>query len=134
VTLGLRYKATNMTIKELIDVYVAAKGEREDLNAKAKALTVKLTKLEADIMEQMSQNGLHKAASDKASVTMRLATHPAITDWNAFYAYVAETKQFELLHKRLSSTAFKERFAAGETIPGTTITESYELSVYRVNP
>jgi len=122
-----------MSIKDLIDAYVATKNEREELTAKAKELTKKLALYEGDIMEQMSQQGISKAASDKASVTMRLATHPTITDWGMFYSYVAETKQFELLHKRLSSTAFKERLTAGETIPGTTMSESYELSVYRTN-
>jgi hypothetical protein len=122
-----------MNIKDLIDEFVSIKGQREALTAQASALTKKLALIEADIMEQMAGQGISKAASDKASVTMRLATHPTITDWGTFYNYVAETKQFELLHKRLSSTAFKERLAAGEAIPGTAMSESYELSVYRTN-
>jgi len=36
-----------------------------------------------------------------------------------------------LLHKRLSSTAFRERWEAGEAIPGTSTSEVWELSVVR---
>jgi len=36
-----------------------------------------------------------------------------------------------LLHKRLSSTAFRERWEAGEAIPGTEASEVWELTVRR---
>jgi len=122
-----------MNIKDLIDEFVSVKGKREALTAEASALTKKLAIIEADIMEQMATQGISKAGSDKASCTMKEVSNPTITDWQAFYAYVADTKQFELLHKRLSSTIFRERWEAGETIPGTLATKSFELTVYRKN-
>jgi hypothetical protein len=119
------------TLAELIDEFVAVKGAREELQNQVKTHTEKLTRLEADIMELMSQAGINQAASDKASVTMKHNTHPAIDDWAKFYEYVASTGQFELLHKRLSSTAFRERWEAGEVIPGTSASKVWELSVRR---
>ena len=120
-----------MNIKELIDLYVQTKNEREDLSSQVKEKTEKLASLEGDIMKLMSDAGLSQAASDKASCTMKMTKHPAIKDWNAFYGYVAKTSQFELLHKRLSSTAFRERWEAGEVIPGTSVSEVWELTVVR---
>ena len=120
-----------MNIKELIDLYVQTKNEREDLSSQVKEKTEKLASLEGDIMKLMSDAGLSQAASDKASCTMKMTKHPAIKDWNAFYGYVAQTSQFELLHKRLSSTAFRERWEAGEAIPGTEASEVWELTVRR---
>jgi len=122
-----------MNIKDLIDEFVTVKGKREELTAEAKELTKKLSALEADIMEQMAAQGISKAGSDKASCTMKEVSNPTIVDWPTFYEYVAETKQFELLHKRLSSAIFRERWEAGETIPGTLASKSFELSVYRKN-
>jgi hypothetical protein len=90
-----------------------------------------LAELEKDIMDLMSPAGISQAANDKASCTMKLTRHPAIDDWNTFYKYVAESGQFELLHKRLSSTAFRERWDAGEAIPGTTTSDVWELTVRR---
>jgi hypothetical protein len=118
-------------IKDLIDEFVATKNEREALSATIKDMTEKLGRLEADIMALMSHAGISQAGSDKASCTMKLTKHPAIKDWQAFYAYVASTGQFELLHKRLSSTAFRERWEAGEVIPGTEPTDLWELTVRR---
>ena len=120
-----------MNIKDLIDDYVATKNEREELSSKIIDMTAKLGRLEGDIMALMSDAGITKAASDKVSCTMRMSKHPAIDDWQAFYGYVAKTSQFELLHKRLSSTAFRERWEAGEAIPGTEASEVWELTVRR---
>ena len=120
-----------MNIKELIDEYVSTKNAREELTNKVKEKTEKLGRLESDIMALMSDAGINQAASDKASCTMRMSKHPAINDWNQFYGYVAQTGQFELLHKRLSSTAFRERWEAGEVIPGTSASEVWELTVRR---
>jgi hypothetical protein len=119
------------TLAELIDAFVAEKNKRDDLQEQVKECTRRMTTLEGDIMSQMSEAGISQAGSDKASCFMRQTKQPAIVDWNAFYGYVAETKQFELLHKRLSSTAFKERWDAGEAIPGTTATEVWDLRIVR---
>lgn len=120
-----------MNIKELIDDYVATKNAREELSNTVKDMTAKLGRLEGDIMALMSDAGISQAASDKASCSMKMTKHPAIKDWQAFYGYVAATSQFELLHKRLSSTAFRERWEAGEAIPGTEASEVWELTVRR---
>ena len=82
-------------------------------------------------MSLMSDVGITKAASDKASLTMREVKHPSIDNWTLFYDYVAQTGQFELLHKRLSSTAFREHWEAGGAIPGTSSSSVWELSVVR---
>jgi hypothetical protein len=120
-----------MNINDLINEYVETKALKESLNEQVKTCNEKMAKTQADIMEQMALAGITKAASDKASCTMREVTHPAIEDWDAFYKHVAATGQFELLHKRLSSTAFKERWEAGEVVPGTSSTKLWELSVVR---
>ena len=87
--------------------------------------------LEKDIMKTMSDAGITQAGSDKASCHMRETQQPAIEDWSQFYDYVAKTNQFELLHKRLSSTAFKERWDAGENIPGTKAISVWDLRIVR---
>lgn len=120
-----------MKISELIDMFVAAKAEKEALAESTKKVNERMATIEADIMELMAATGITHAASDKASCVMREKRHPAIEDWNAFYEYVAETGQFELLHKRLSSPVFRERWDAGENIPGTKSTSVWELSVSR---
>ena len=120
-----------MNINDLIDQFVEVKARREDLSNEVKQCTNKLAELEKDIMELMSQAGISQAGNEKASCFMKQVRHPAIDDWKIFYDYVAQTGQFELLHKRLSSTAFRERWDAGEVIPGTSTSDVWELTVRR---
>jgi hypothetical protein len=120
-----------MNINDLIDQFVEVKAKREALSNEVKQCTSKLAALENDIMSLMSEAGISKAGNDKATCSMRQTLQPAIDDWKVFYDYVAETGQFELLHKRLSSTAFRERWDAGEAIPGTSTSAVWELTVYR---
>jgi hypothetical protein len=120
-----------MAINDLINEFVEIKALKEGLNEQIKECNEKLAGIEAQIMEQMSSVGISQAATEKASCTMREVKHPSIIDWPAFYEHVAKTGEFELLHKRLSSPAFRERWEAGEVIPGTTTTSLWELSVRR---
>ena len=122
-----------MKISELIDRFVEVKAVKEDLAEQIKQCNEKLAAIEADIMEQMSNAGISQAASDKASCNMKKVTHPAITDWDAFYKHVAQTGEFELLHKRLSLAAIRERWEAGKEIPGTVATSSWEVTIRRKN-
>lgn len=119
------------TLSELIDEYVETKNRREALQKSVTTCTERMAVLEKDIMQSMSEVGITQAGSDKATCHMREVKQPAIEDWSMFYDYVAKTNQFELLHKRLSSTAFKERWDAGENIPGTKAVSVWDLRIVR---
>jgi len=119
-----------MNISELIDEIVRVKAERESLNTISAELTSKLVRLEKDLMEAMASAGTTKAASNAGhSCKMEQKVYPTIKDWNAFYKYVSETGSYDLLHKRLSNTAFRDRWAAGEEIPGTSSSSIWEVSI-----
>jgi hypothetical protein len=117
-------------LSDLIDELIAIKEQRAELANLDSSLSKQVSQLEADLMHAMNSAGTMKAASEKGhSVTMSKKLHPAITDWNEFYGYVTTTNSFDLLHKRLSSTAFKDRWEAGEQIPGSTAAEVWGISV-----
>lgn len=119
-----------MTLSELINELVVVKQQRTSLATTDSELGKQVAKLEADIMHTMNEAGLSKAASDIGhSVSMSKKAHPTITDWDQFYGYVTGTKSFDLLHKRLSSTAFRDRWEAGEIIPGSSSTDVWGISV-----
>jgi hypothetical protein len=119
-----------MNLSELINQMVELQSQRKNLADQDSALSKQLSQLEADIMHAMSTAGTFKSASDAGhSVTMAKKLHPTITDWNEFYGYVTKTNSFDLLHKRLSSPAFRDRWEAGEIIPGSTTAEVWGISV-----
>jgi len=119
-----------MNLSELINKLADLKAQRIELSSKDIELGRQIATLEGDIMHAMNEAGTMKAASDLGhSVSMAKTKHPTITDWDKFYAYVNSTNSFDLLHKRLSSTAFKDRWEAGEEIPGSSIAEVWGISM-----
>lgn len=121
-----------MNLSELINQLVEVKRQRTAIAAQDQELSRVAATIEADIMHNMAENGLTKAASDSGhSVTVAKKQVPSITDWDLFYEYVQQTKSFDLLHKRLSSTAFKDRAENGEQIPGSSVTELWGVTVYQ---
>jgi hypothetical protein len=119
-----------MNISELINKIVAAKQEKAQLAVQEKELNGLISQYEGDLMQLMAEAGTYRASSDVGhTVNMVQKDVPTVTDWPAFYHYVAETQQFEFLQKRLSTPAFKERWTAGETVPGVAATQIWDLSV-----
>jgi len=120
----------NLTLTALIEQLVEVKQKRSDIANQDTELSRQAAALESDIMHLMSEVGTTKAATESGhSVTMSKKLIPVINDWDTFYDYVQQTKSFDLLHKRLSTTAFKDRQENGEQIPGSTITELWGINL-----
>lgn len=119
-----------MNLSELINQLVDVKRQRTDIASQDSELSIKAAQLESDIMHAMSEAGTTKAASEAGhSVSMSKKSVPTINDWDAFYTYVQQTKSFDLLHKRLSITAFKDRLEQGEQVPGSSMTELWGINL-----
>lgn len=119
-----------MNISQLIDQLRNLKQQKENLGKQEKEINEQIATLEGDIMHAMNEAGTFKAMSESGhSVTMAKKIHPTIVDWDQFYEYVSSTKSYDLLHRRLSSTAFQDRWKEGETIPGSTTAEVWGLSL-----
>jgi hypothetical protein len=117
-------------LSDLIDELAMIKQQRKEILEKDTELGQYAATLERDIMHAMSEAGTTKAASERGhSVSMSKKTHPIIMDWDQFYDYVVRTKGFDLLHKRLSSTAFNDRWEAGEIIPGSSTSDVWGISL-----
>lgn len=89
---------------------------------KLKKLIEKLEKEYKAIAEHLIQN-LPK--SEANGITGKLARAeidskpvPTVKDWDKVYAYIKKTGSFDLLQRRLSTTAVKERWDAKRAIPG----------------
>lgn len=57
---------------------------------------------------------------------------PVVEDWEKFYAHVKKTGNFDLLQKRLSDTAVKDRLEEGKAVPGVGNILVKKLSVTKV--
>ncbi len=72
------------------------------------------------------------AAGRKARVSVITKTVPTVENWDALYAHIKKTGSFELLHKRLTDTAVKERWEAGKTVPGVGTFQRTDVSLTKL--
>lgn len=96
--------------------------ELRDKRLKQSKVVEALEKEEKALKEHLIQN-ISKADSSgvsgkKAKVTIQTKAQPSVKDWDAFYKYIARTKSFELLQRRVNAAAVTERWENGKTLPG----------------
>jgi len=111
-------------VDKLYDVKSQIKEKKVQLAALK--LSKELVKLEADV-KQLETHIIETIANEKdmsgvigatAKAVVKSKVVPSVQDWGAIYRYILKHKDFSLLQKRLSSTAFRERWDAGEDLPG----------------
>ena len=118
----------------------------EELATKAdqlKALQVKRLELakEVDLMEgqekalkqeliQMFQDSnVQGIAGRLAYVSLVEKTVPVAQDWDKLYEYIQETGDFDLLHRRLTTSAVAARWEGGVEVPGVASESYFDLSI-----
>lgn len=100
-----------------------------------------ITKLEADI-EQLEAELLEVYAKDetltvtrgkRATVKLKKTETYTATDWPAVLKYIQKTKAWDMLTKRLSTVAIRERVQAGEKVPGVQHYEKRSIAITEIS-
>jgi cell division protein FtsI/penicillin-binding protein 2 len=107
-----------MNINELIEARAKVKDAMAGLNTELKELRKQQDELDYALLSQLDEQGLSRTANDKASVSINKDTVPDVTDWDALYEHINSTKDYSLLQRRVSSTAYKELLKLEEEVPG----------------
>lgn len=122
-----------MDLGQLIDSYYEARQERLDKERFIKELKEKEQNLKFEIMDVLRDSGLKKATGAVATASIRSTTVPAVDDWDQVYAYITQNDRFDLLHKRISTTAWRELHDDGIEVPGITALEDEDLSLTKAS-
>jgi seryl-tRNA synthetase len=107
-----------MNINELIAQRKEVKEQISQLNEELKDLKAKQDELDFALIQKMDAEGLSRTANDFASVSINEEIVPDVADWDALYEHIITTKDFSLLQRRVSSTAYRELLKIGEAVPG----------------
>lgn len=106
------------TIGACIDQLYKLRKERHDIEKKAEAVKEKETELEGYILETFKKTDLDGARGKMAVVGVSQSTVPSVKDWDKLYKYIKKEDAWDLLQKRVSATAYRERMDAKEVVPG----------------
>jgi len=99
----------------LYELDAFASEERRKVTALEKAVSL----LERWFVQNLPETAATGVAGKLGRVQIVNKDIPIVEDWDKFYAHVAKTKSFDLLQRRLSEKAVKERWEANKVVPGT---------------
>ena len=114
------------------DLLYKTREKRYALQHQVEELTKTESALKARLMSELAKAEAEGISGKLCRVAIVLKPTPMVQDWEALYKYIGRTKSFELLQKRLSSTAVKERWDAKKEVPGVGREDVAELSIHKV--
>jgi len=129
--------AKKMGVK--IDALMRQKMKMDVLNLEINKIEVKKQKLkdkytimETALLKEFTKDELMTSAGGKiGKVNITKPKVPNVVSWDKFYKYVARNKAFDMLQRKVSTTAWKERLAQGKKVPGI---ESITLIKLNLSP
>ena len=111
------------TMDELLTELTEVRTNLKTLQEKERGFKSRKMELEARIVSILKQQGIDRIGNDGCTVSIKQELVPTVEDWDQVYQYLIQTKQFELIQKRMSATAFRELLQMGMNVPGVKATE-----------
>tara|TARA_R100000995_G_C3440578_1_gene103102 strand:- start:372 stop:740 length:369 start_codon:yes stop_codon:yes gene_type:complete len=110
-------------LTDLLAELATAREAIKELQAQEKVFKTEQRELEHKIAIRLQEQGLDKISNDICTVSIKTEIVPTVENWDDVFEHISQTNQFELLHKRMSSTAYRELIASGTNVPGVKSTE-----------
>lgn len=108
------------------------KQKRLDMQKAVDVVEAEEKALKEHIINNLPKSEASGVAGKVARVTVVTKEIPQVKDWEAFYKYVKKTGQFDLLQRRLTDAAIKERWENGKEIPGVEHFNATAISLNKV--
>ena len=115
-------------LNTLLDELASIRGEIKSLQEQEKVLKLRQNDLDSEIIRKMEDQGLDQIANDVCTVSKKINVVPTVEDWDVVHQHILDTKQFELLQKRMSATAWRELLQMGQAVPGVKATELTKIN------
>lgn len=111
-------KALAKKIDELYELQLKC----DEADAAKKAADKAFSQLEEELIQHCEKSELDGAVGVRALVKIERKPYPTVAaeDWPKVWAHIKKTGEFELLQKRISVEAVRERWNAGKTVSGVT--------------
>ena len=120
-------------LDDLIDTMVQVRDNKRELEEKIKTLNKTLSGLQERFITNAKAAGTEYARGTLGSATIVETVVPTIDDWDQVAEYIKEHDALYLLHRRVSSVAWKELQDMGETVPGIEPYTKVTVSLRKAN-
>jgi hypothetical protein len=113
----LKYKMPK-TVGDAIDLLYKVRLGRQKYAALEQEEKDQEHLIEEKILAMFDKNTLEGAKGKNAQSSIKRSEVPTLKDWNKFEKYLKKTGELDLLQRRLSVDACRERWEAKKAIPG----------------
>lgn len=120
------------TIGACADRLYTLKSEKSKAQAAVDKLDAEEKFIKNHIINTLPKSEATGVAGKLARVTVITAEVPQVKDWTAFYAYVKKTNSFDMLQRRLSEAAVRERWDSKKAVPGVEAFAVTKVSLNKV--
>lgn len=106
------------TVGESVDLLFALRTKRKQKEAETAAMKEEEAKLEDAIFGKFEKADLEGARGRRAQASVSSSDVPTLDDWQKLEKHLRRTGEFDLLQRRLSVEAVRERWEAKKAVPG----------------
>ena len=118
-----------LNLGEAIDKLYELRAKRLDAEKAIKAMKSDELALRVTIKRLLDAASLEGGRGQIASTSVNYSIEPAAKDWPAICNFIRENDAFDILQRRLSATAVKDRWESGIIIPGIEKFDTWDLSL-----
>lgn len=116
------------TLEQRVAALAEARAKKQEIADQLAAINITVERLELEVLNSMLDGNVESVRTGRATVSVKRSTVPQVQDWNALDAYIVKNKALDLLQRRVSVTAWRERVEAGKAVPGVVPYEKVDLS------
>lgn len=116
-------------LPDIVNHYISIRAQRLDLDRQAKVVKEQEDDLQKVIISKMREQEMKALGASNGLVKLHESEEPVAENWEEIWAFIKANDAWELLHKRITTTAVKERWADGIAVPGVGKVTTYKLTV-----
>ena len=124
---------TDISLDQLVGVYVKMYTKKETLDAELKDLEQKMRRVKIAISDQMRETGMESVKTKAGLVYRTVKTTYGTSDWASMHQFILDHQLPDLLEKRIHQGNMKTYLEEhpGELPPGLNSNMEYSVTVKR---
>ena len=106
-------------------------SDEDELGEKLKTCKAEKELVKSSLLSIMQQENLDSIKGKNGRAWVHNISYPKVEDWDKVYSYITKHKAFDILHRRVSLTAYQERVDSGHAVPGIKLETGVKLEYRR---
>ena len=120
------------TVGACADLLFELRAKKSEAKKQVEAIEAQEKAVKDFLIENLPKSSQTGAVGKLAKAQVITKQEPQVEDWDTLYTHIAKTKSWDLLQRRLSTGAIKERWENKKQVPGVGVFPVVSVSVTKV--